>query len=144
MFGKNRKYKKAVNALGPHIHQQIVKAMEVKQDVFSSPEEIAFVAGYLSSLIWDTLNKRGCKDADVQEKMLKHVCDGVIPGRLWNIVERGKALGSHPMSEYAAPAIESYELGTDCGIYDGTQFDDAEVVPDNLRLFLVGESVVKY
>ena len=26
----NRKHKKAANALGSHIHQQIVKAMEVK------------------------------------------------------------------------------------------------------------------
>lgn len=147
MFGKNRKYKKAANALGPHIHQQIVTAMEGRKDVFSNPEEMAFVAGYLHSLMWDTLDKRGCKDLDVQTAMLKHVCDGVIPGRLWDVVERGKALGSSffggSKPEYAS-AREAYELGTSCGIYDATELDDTGAVPENLRRYLVGEDIIKY
>jgi len=144
MFGKNRKYKKAANAIGPYIHQQIVKAMEARQDVFSNPEEIAFVAGYLYSLMWNTLDKRGCKDADVQTAMLKHVCDGVIPGRLWDVVERGQALGSSffgdSKPEYTSPR-EAYELGTGCGIYDATEFDDAGTAPENLRRYIVDKLV---
>ena len=103
------------------------------------------MAGYLRSLMWDTLDKRGCKDAGVQEKMLKHVCDGVIPGRLWDVVERGQALNGSlfddSKSEYAS-AREAYELGTSCGIYDGTQLDDVGVEPDNLRRYLIGEDVI--
>jgi len=147
IFGKHRKYNKAANALGTHIHQQIVAAMEVRQDVFSNPEEIAFTAGYLHALMWDTLDKRGCKDVNIQTATLKHVCDGVIPARLWDVVERGKALGSSLFGdskpEYVS-AREAYELGTNCGIYDATELDDTGKVPENLRRYLVGEDIIKY
>ena len=147
MFGKSTKYKKAANALGPHVHKQIVSALEARDDVFSTPDEMAFVAGYLGMLMWVTLDKQGCKDWDVQASMLKHVCNGVIPGRLWDIVERGEALGS-PFFGDAKPeyksAQEAYKLGSECGTYDSIKLDDAGFVPQNLRRYLVGEAVEKY
>ena len=147
MFGKKAQYKKAANGLGPHIHRQIVKAMELRQQVFSRPEELAFTAGYLETLMWGTLDKRGCEDVGVQTALLKHVCEGVIPGRLWDVVERGKALGSSLFGdskpEYTA-AREANELGKSCGIYDATELDDNGAEPDNLRRYLIGEDLNKY
>ena len=146
-FGRKGKCRKAANALGPHIHHQIVKAMEVRGDVFSSPEELAFTAGYLRTLMWDTLDKRNCKEMDFQTEMLKYVCDRVIPQRLWEVVERGEALGESffddSKPEYAS-AKEAHEPGKDCGIYDGTQLDDSGSLPDNLRRFLVKETLNQF
>lgn len=144
MFWQNRKCKKAVDVLGPHIHKQIVSAMKARSDVFSNPSEMAFFAGYMRSLIWDILDKIGCKDYDVQTKMIKHVCEGVIPGRLWNVFERGEALSSSFLSglnQEAENAKESLEKGTECGLYDASEFDYKSIAPDNLRRYLTGESV---
>jgi len=119
--------------------------MASRQDVFSKPEEMTFVAGYLFSLMWDTLNKRGCTDVALIFKMLKYVCDGVIPGRLWDIVERGESLGNSFLDdsspEYMS-AKDAYELGKECGIYDASKLDWEGVAPENLQRYLVGEDVV--
>jgi len=150
MFGKNRRYKKAANALGPNIHKQIMEALAVRENVFTKPEELAFVCAYLEGLMWQTMDIRGCKDRNFHIKMLKMVCDGVIPGRLWDYVERGEALGgsnefghSNSRAEYAS-AREAYDIGSGCGIHDAAELDDNSVVPDNLRRYLVGEELIEY
>lgn len=143
MFGKKRKYKKGINAVGPHIHKQVRSALQDGITDFTSPAHLAFTAGYLIGFVWETLDDLKCNDPKVQIAMLSHLCEGIIPGRMAELVHRGDELGN---MEGDAPQLAEtrriYEEGMSCGTNDSMEYRWNKSSPENLLRFLSGKEIV--
>ena len=144
MFGKNRQYRKLADQIGKEIHRQLQQAFKEKDEMLGTASEMVFTAGYLGSFTFVAFSKIGCREIDVHLKYIRYFCNGVLPNRLWEVFERGKALNDLSRSGDRDEFIktrESYDLGVKAGINDAGQFFSKDNPPSNLANFLVGNSV---
>ncbi len=144
-FGTKRKLRKIADSIGVLIHQQLRRVLTESENTFSTPEEIAFTSGYLSAYVWNVFDRCGCKDIDVQNEHIKYLCDGVLPGRLWDVFQRGKAikeLAEGETKEEYARTCEAYEIGERAGLKDASEEYCNRVPPQNLANYLLGRDLV--
>jgi hypothetical protein len=133
VFGKNRRYKKAINeTLGPNIHKQIRDALTLNSQALTKPKQMAFAAGYLRTATISSLQELGCEDPDTWDRMQKFLCDGVMPGKLWEIVLRALALMELDLEPQVSRA---YTHGQKLGLLD------RHMDGDLLTEYLVGDEV---
>jgi len=139
-----KEYRKTVKSLGTILHAQIGEAAAQCGDIITTPYEVAFTSGYLRGFIWDALDRRGCYDAELILKIIKHVCDGILPRKLWDIFERGEAINEISQDsnrDELTLSRDAYNFGLKIGKNDAAQADIDELVPVNLTKYLVGEGV---
>ena len=139
IFRKNRQYRKLANRIGQEIHRQLQQALIVTPTVLGTPGEMAFTAGYMKSFTFVGFSEIGCLDLDTHMKYIKHFCNGVLPGRLWDAVERGialNALSQEGEREEFKIAREAYDLGAEAGKSDGVEFFVNGIQPKKFGLFL--------
>ena len=72
---------------------------------------------------------------------IKHFCNGVLPGRLWEVVNKGSELNDLANGLAGAASLQvrkAYKLGEDAAFYDGHKMLDLHTNPNGLELFLLG------
>lgn len=151
-FFKNRKaLRDARTEIGVVLHRQIRDA--IRQDEHSASEKLStsFSVGYISWIIKAGFSWRGFDDDSILEKHLKHICDGVIPNRLYDIFQRQlDALEiAHGMKDQAskikgtnvspAEVVELFELGSEVGLYDGMHLSEHTC---NFKNYLLGQPLI--
>ena len=144
MFGKKREYRKLSDRIGQEIHRQLRQALKEKPSLLGTASEMAFTAGYLKSFTLVGFSAIGCPDIDTHMEFIKHFCNGVLPSRLWDVVQRGEALNSLSQDgerEEFKRTRESYALGAEAGISDGGEFFDNGVQPNKFGYFLIKGSI---
>ena len=144
MFGKKRKFRKVADRIGEVVHLQILQSFEKKEGILGSSNEMVFVSGYLQTFVYVGLSDIGCRDLSVHSKYIKHICNGVLPNRLWDIYQRGEALSELSQSGERQEFIEArkvYELSKDAGISDAHEFFYNGTPPKNLANYLIGQPV---
>jgi hypothetical protein len=132
MFSKKRKYKKSVNKIGPNIHKQIMDAVILNPSALTTPKHMTFAAGYLQAATISVLQEVGCNDPDTSNQMLKFLCEGVMPGRLWDVLNRAHALMD---LEVEPQLLRAYNHGQRIGLVDRLMDGDM------LTEYLVGNEV---
>lgn len=144
MFGRKRQYRKLADRIGQEIHRQLRQALTEKATVCGADGEMAFTAGYLKSFTFVGFSGIGCIDIDTHVKFIKHFCNGVLPGRLWDVVQRGEALNALSQDgerDEFKKAREFYALGVEAGISDGGEFFDSGIQPKKFGYFLTKGSI---
>ena len=144
MFGKSGKYKKISDLVGTEIHRQVRQALEKKEQLFDNPEQAAFMAAYLKLFMFEPFSSLGVRDYGTITKYTKRVCDGVIPGRMWEIYEQGNALNDLAQdgtNKKQKKLVEVYNLGEEAGTHDGAEFFRENIQPENLYNYLIGKKV---
>ena len=140
-YGLHPEYRKLADRIGPVIHTQLSRVMGQSGETLGHPEEMAFTYGYLSTFTCRMFRDVGCNDSLSQEEFIQYVCNGVIPGRLWDIFQRGKALSELSKDgerEEFKKTYEAYGKGKDAGVHDAQVFCDGGHA-DNLARFLLGQ-----
>jgi hypothetical protein len=144
MFGRERQYRRVADRIGKEVHRQLRQALKEKATVFETPAEMAFTAGYLKSFTFVGFSEIGCQDIDTNMEYIKYFCNGVLPGCLWDIVQRGEALNTLSQEgnrDEFVKTRQSYKIGVDAGISDGGNFFDNGVEPKNFEYFLSKGSI---
>ena len=139
MFGfSNKKRFEICDKIGIKIHKQISEALTENSAALSEPEDAIFFHGYLNGfMIGFTSIHDSSNSWAVDVKYKKHICEGVIPGRLWDIFERAQAIAQ--LSDQAGFDVEElWDLGKKSGWYDSQR---QLVGGDNLFRYLTGEEI---
>lgn len=140
-FGGNRELKDLAHKIGEIFHHQISQAMESEYQLFTDVDDIAFTSGYLKAYFHRMFEHYENTDVRLEAKLFKRTCDGVIPKRLWDIYQRGEALGQ--LAETSDnPDIkqtgEAYEQGIVAGMEDADETHHDGKLPSKLKLYLTG------
>jgi hypothetical protein len=121
LFG-NKEHKKAANRIGIEIHRQLFEALEADEASANKNLSSAFIPGYLIGFIWFGFTTQGYEGEKLLNKYTKHICNGVLPGKLYEIFNKqhtaldiAKDLGKNE-------EIELYEKGIEVGVYDSGVF----------------------
>jgi hypothetical protein len=144
MFGKKRKFRKAADSMGVLIHKQIMEALNERGQLSGTHVEMAFISGYLTQFAWIVFDNLGCRDIGIQNENIKHMCDGVLPGKLWDMFQKGQGLyhlSKGQETEERTQVKKAYELGGDAGNNDAIDCADNNIVPANLSNYLRGNPV---
>ena len=142
MFGIFKsKEKRICDVVGKIIHTQISLALKENKEVFNRPEEIVFFSQYLTYFIWNiAANFNAVGKWTTEEEYKKYICEGVIPGRLWEIYQRYEAMKE--LSESAGFDMKSIEeLAVGAAVYDALHVDRN---PDGLYRYLTNKDVKTY
>ena len=126
--------------IGKSIHKQMTDALKVNGKAFADPREAVFFYAYLDQLVFShaeyELSDTLWLIAD-DYNYKKHICDGVLPKRAWEIYTKG-----HDMSELADVAdfdVEAIlEMGKAAGWADAK---DGLGRYDRLKRYLIGQDL---
>jgi len=134
---KKNELNNVADQIGVEIHRQIVQVLKLKNQSLGTADEMVFVTGYLQSFV-----SVGFADQDfnLQIKYIKHICNGVLPGRLWDVYQRGVAmveLAQGSKMDKLAKAMEAYNLGRVAGDSDAKEFFKHQVFPEGLQQYLL-------
>lgn len=90
MFGlfQNKKCKEVANRIGVEIHRQLISSLKVDEAMSSRRLFSAFITGYLYGFILISFTAQGYEGEKMLDKYFKHICNGVLPGQLYNIVKK--------------------------------------------------------
>lgn len=175
MLGFIRRWKlerEARTRIGIELHRQIKEAFDLNEAETSARLQTSFCVGYIYWFVrlgFSTIT--GVVGECATDKHLRYICDGVLPGRLYDIFNRQLAAleVARQMSNEErerklkgivfspAEAIRLYEIGSEAGAADGSCFMplgplykhklhslDLPVTiskPDNLRRYLAGQEL---
>ena len=140
IFGK--KYKKEADIIGRALHEQIYDAMKSDEKLAGKNLKSAFFVGYMYSFVSAGFIVQGVS-GDQLDKYLKYICDGVIPGRLWEIF--------NAQLKYMESVKELLQLeenpemveGGAAGLWDGSNLItvDNRAPRTNLKSYLLGKKL---
>ncbi len=142
MFWANKKYVEVTAKIGPEIHRQITEAMSARGKIFTSVEEVVYFTGYMQVFVRTGFNDIGVKNLKTHFKYTKHICEGVMPAKLWEYFCRGKAVAELAQKEKKdeyAHVIEAYEAGVVDGNHDARKFFNNETQAKRLATRLSAE-----
>jgi hypothetical protein len=99
-LGKRNQRLKIADKIGFHIHAQFLKTIETSKTLGENDEDIMFLykyidgfaSGYFIRADDSFFNPPSDKECEIFSEMVKHICDGVMPVKLWNIYEAGENL----------------------------------------------------
>ena len=111
---------KVCNQIGKSVHKQMRDALEVNGQAFVDPSEAVFFYAYLDQLVFSyaeyELSDTFWLIAD-DYNYKKHICDGVLPKRAWEIYTRGHDMCElSDVADFDAESIR--EIGTAAGWAD--------------------------
>lgn len=146
-FGLKNKLKKSADDVGSIVHNQLSNVALEKDNALDSVENKCFISGYLYSFVWETFNRLGCKDDSIMRENINYICEGVYPTVLWDIFQKGEALGdtfNTANNNDMKKAQNAYEQGKDAGLFDSMEAHDNRVVPKNLFNYLLNKPINTY
>jgi len=85
MFSFSKK-KKLVNNIGTYLHAQLLRAAQENNLADQRINEM-FSSGYIYGLTAESFRLNGYDWEQLTEKYLEHICNGVYPNKLFNIVQ---------------------------------------------------------
>lgn len=145
MFGflKQRKVEKdAANKIGVEIHRQIMSAFQIDETTTGDRIPTFFTIGYIFGFIRIGFTTLGLDGEQATNKWTRHICDGVLPGRLYEIFERLLAAMELAKSLNKEDEIKQFEVGVEVGIFDASALGYfSDTTANNLTKYLVGEEV---
>lgn len=109
LFGNSDK--KLIDPIGEQVHRQVTESLERHGDVMRSPDEMMWVSGYIYGLVEDALELNGNNKKDEERilKSVRHLCNGVLPGKLWDIFQKSYAF-AHNVESGGEPYQGGYKL----------------------------------
>ena len=120
-FGK-KEHKELADRIGVEIHRQLFEALKVNETDAGVRLSSVFIVGYLYGFISFSFSVRGYDGEKLSDKYTKHICNGVLPGKLYDIfmkqlaaLEIAKELGKQE-------EVELFEQGAEVGAYDSGVF----------------------
>lgn len=85
--------KKIMDRAGKEIHRQMLSATKDTNSILNSLPQIVFVKGYITSFLFNVAYETQSQgDWCFRDENLKYLCDGVIPGRLWDAFLKARAV----------------------------------------------------
>jgi hypothetical protein len=148
-----RKLREARTKIGVDLHRQVRIAFMTDDKVASERLATSFTVGYVYSFIRNGFYSLGV-DADSSiETQVRRVCDGILPGKLYNIFSsqrealnfaRGmKDQDSEILNTGRTPSDVAvmFVHGCNAGVYDAPLVSTQIAPPDNLRRFLLNENL---
>ncbi|MFN9091470.1 MAG: hypothetical protein ACK5V0_08255 [Alphaproteobacteria bacterium] len=143
-FLKNRRAElDASNEIGRRLHSQIFAAMQEDEASTSERLQTPFATGFIYMFVRTSYLEFGIDGEPATDRRLKHILEGVIPGRLHNIFQRQLAAVQLAKSLERHDVVAEFEAGLQCGIYDGMHSDlNNGHGPQNLYKHLTRKKVV--
>jgi hypothetical protein len=143
IFSNQKKVEKeAADRIGVELHRQIRAALERGGKEVESRTISFFIAGYLFGFIRAGFTIQGIPGEQAADKYVRHICDGVIPKRLYEIFERYLAALELAKSLDKKEEIEQFEVGVNVGIYDSAVFNPLSgVQANNLFKYLASQEL---
>ena len=153
MFGflkKRKAINDARNVIGVELHRQIKEALSQNEAMATQKLSTVFTPGYVYWFVRMGFSSQGIDGGQVIDKQLPIVCDGVIPGKLNDIVQRQLAAldVAQSMEDQTKPICgtsmspsqltELFELGLKAGSYDATCLSSH---PINFKKYLLGQQL---
>lgn len=133
LFIKGKRDKEIANQIGAEIHSQIAEAFEIDEAGTGERLTKSFTAGYIDTfvsfafLLYLETENPSYKNHDASQRLrskyIKHICDGVMPRKLYEIVTRQKtaveltgsidtgAVTNSDSKEFVLDTIESFKAG---------------------------------
>lgn len=122
LFGK-KEHKEAANRIGVEIHRQLIEALQTDELSASNNLSSAFTAGYLTGFIWFGFTSQGYEGEKLLNKYTKHIFNGVLPGKLYDIFNKQYAALELAKQLGKTDEIELYEKAIQVGVYDSGVFN---------------------
>lgn len=145
MFGflKRRKMEReACTKIGIELHRQIKSAFDENETETGTRLQSFFTVGYLYSFVTISFTTLGLDGGQAADKHLKYICDGVLPGKLYEIFSRLLAALELAKDLDKKEEIKQFEVGIEAGASDASCFDPwSDTKANNLRKHLVGEKL---
>lgn len=156
MFGflkKRREIQAARTKIGVDLHRQIRDALNADDKGASQRLSSSFTVGYIYTFVRCGFMSLGIDAESEVNAQVRHICDGVIPGRLYKIYsDQAAALElASQMKEQdkkilnagltPADVSKAFELGVRAGTYDAPLVSIQSMPPDNLRRYLLNETL---
>ena len=145
MFGflKERKAEKdAADKIGVEIHRQIMSAFQRNEAITGTRIPSFFTVGYLYGFVRIGFTTLGINGEQAADKWMKHICDGVLPGRLWESFGRLLAALELAKSLNKEDEIKLFEVGIEAGAFDAGAFNPfSNTKASNLAKYLVGDDI---
>ena len=124
MFGfRKKEHKEAANRIGVEIHRQLFEALKVNETVASEGVSSPFITGYLYGFIYLSFTQQGYEGYKLVGKYIKYICNGVLPGELYDIFEKQLTALEIAKELGKGDVIKLFEKGCDVGVYDSHMFD---------------------
>lgn len=152
-FKRRRAELDARTKIGVELHRQIKEAFDQNEQETSTRLMTFFTAGYVYGFVrigFFTLT--GVSGEQATDKHIRRICDGVLPNKLWENLDRKLAALeiAKGMDEphkklrdsdlMPAEAIKSFEDGTKIGVHDASFSETFRGNwAHNLKRYLVGE-----
>lgn len=152
-FKKRREVQDARTKIGIDLHKQIRAALMQDEPAATKRLSSSFTVGYIYAFVRDGFFSLGVDATDALDSHIKYICDGVIPGKLHKIYsDQGAALNlAREMKDQDKEILNSglspafitklFALGARSGSYDAPLVSIESTPPDNLRRFLLNESL---
>ena len=144
IFGN--KYKKEADLIGAALHKQIYDAMKEDEKMASTNLQSPFFVGYMVGFVKAGFLVQGLtKDEATKQlnKSMRYICDGVIPGRLWEIFSK-----QHQYMESVSKLLElednpDADEGAQAGLWDGSNLikHNHHAPNTNLNFYLTGKKL---
>ncbi len=129
--------REARERIGTELHRQIKEAFDLNEAETSARLQTSFCVGYIYWFVrlgFSTIT--GVVGERATDKHLRHICDGVLPGKLYEIFNRqlaalevARQMGDQERERKLkgtaispAEAIKLYEIGSEAGAADGSCF----------------------
>jgi len=141
MFGFGKKYKEQADKIGIVLHEQIFGALQENEKLAGVKMQSPFFVGYISCFVSTGLIAQGVPSEQV-DKYLKYICDGVLPGRLWQIYS-SQLMAAEQIEAFSGTPIEGFEKGGAVGMWDGSNIItwDESASRTNLKSYLLDKEL---
>lgn len=141
LFG-NKELKDAIRRIGVAIHRQIFDALATNEPEAGMRVSSFFTTGYLYGFIRLGFTHQGYDGEELADKYFRRICNGVLPGRLYDIVQKHFAALDLAKELGRDGEITLFETGIEAGAYDAGAFDVVSPVgARNLFKFLINEDL---
>jgi hypothetical protein len=136
----------ARQVIGVELHRQIKEAVFQDESATSEKLSTAFTPGYIYWFVRMGFTCQGIDGGAIVDRQLKRVCDGVLPGKLYDIFQcQLAALGvAQDMSDQTKPIrganvspaqlTKLFELGSKVGAFDAMSLS---AKPVNFKSYLL-------
>ena len=123
LFGRSKEEKNAANRIGVKLHRQILEALQKDEQEASKKLSSPFSVGYLYGFIRLGFTHQGMEGERLADKYLKHICNGILPGKLYDIFQRQFAAIELAKDLGKNDEIEQFGIGVEAGAYDAEVFN---------------------
>lgn len=131
-FGINKEEKKAADEIGKCLHKQVLESLTENEAMAGVKLQAPIAVGYIYNFIMASFIYQGFPDDGMTKKHIKYICNGVLPDRLWEAVNK--------VMKCAEQFEDEIQKGMEAGTEDAFYFDEPDAeYPRNLYRHLTGK-----